>query len=149
MTIRRVVTGLNEQGQSCVIVDGPPHGFGAGDGGYVWRTHAVPADNAPAHDIAPTDFSYDLFHDGGTNFFYVTMEPGAKSSVHATDTIDYITMVAGEAVLVLEAEEVTLRAGDVLVDRGVVHQWRNDGAQRCVYTVVTVPAHPVARGRTV
>ena len=149
MTSRRVVTGLDGQGRSCVIVDGPPHSFGAGDGGFVWRTDAVPADNSPAADFARVDFSYDLFHDGGTNFFYVTMEPGTQSSVHTTDTIDYITMIRGEVVLVLDTGEVTLRAGDVLVDRGVSHQWRNDSAEPCAYTVVTVPAHPIGKGRTV
>ncbi|PEQ11614.1 hypothetical protein B2G71_15935 [Novosphingobium sp. PC22D] len=146
---RRVVTGLDEAQRSCVIVDGPVHRFGAGDGGYVWRTEAVPADNAGRADIAPVDFSYDLFHGGGTNFFYVEMAPGTASSVHATDTIDYITMIRGAVVLVLDTCEVLLRAGDLVVDRGVIHSWRNDGPDACAYAVVTVPAYPVGEGRTV
>jgi len=41
-----------------------------------------------------------------------------------------------------------LRAGDVFVDRGVLHAWRNDGAEDAFYTSVTVAAHPVGAGRT-
>jgi mannose-6-phosphate isomerase-like protein (cupin superfamily) len=52
-------------------------------------------------------------------------------------------------VLVLETGEVTLRAGDCIVDRGVIHGWRNDGAVPAVYASVTIPAHPVGQGRTV
>jgi mannose-6-phosphate isomerase-like protein (cupin superfamily) len=44
---------------------------------------------------------------------------------------------------------VTLRAGDCIVDRGVIHGWRNDGAEPAVYASVTIPAQPVGQGRTV
>jgi hypothetical protein len=33
----------------------------------------------------------------------------------------------GEIVLLLDTEEVTLKAGDVLVQRNTAHSWRNDG----------------------
>ena len=42
-----------------------------------------------------------------------------------------------------------LRAGDFIVDRGVIHAWRNDGAVPAVYASVTIPAHPVGQGRTI
>lgn len=155
MTYRRVVTGLDAQGRSCVLVDGPPIALGhgvndGGGGGYLWRTASVPADNSGREDIAVTPpFSYDWFHDGGSNFMVVEQAPSKDAFLHATDTIDYAVMLKGEVTLVLEAEEVKLRAGDVLVDRGVVHGWRNDGPDTAVYAVITLPAHPVGKGRTV
>ena len=69
--------------------------------------------------------------------------------MHATDTIDYLVVVSGELVLVLETGEVTLRAGDLIVDRGVLHGWRNDSDAPTTYVSVTIPAHPVGKGRTV
>lgn len=147
--LRRVVTGLNEVGESCITIDGAIREFDNHGGGFVWRTSAVPADNSSREDIAVDRFGYDLFHDGGTNFFIVEMAPGESSSVHATDTTDYIVVIEGEIVLVLETEEVTLRAGDFFIDRGVIHSWRNDAAGKCVYSVVTIPAGPVGKGRTV
>jgi len=50
---------------------------------------------------------------------------------------------------VLETGEVTLRAGDLIVDRGVIHGWRNDAGVPAVYASVTIPAKPVGQGRTV
>ena len=58
-------------------------------------------------------------------------------------------MMAGEVVLELESGETILRAGDVSVDRGVVHAWRNDGDQTARIAFIIVPAHPVGAGRTV
>jgi quercetin dioxygenase-like cupin family protein len=40
---------------------------------------------------------------------------------------------------------VHLRAGDVLVQRGTVHNWVNHGAEPCVIAFVLVAAKPVAR----
>ena len=69
--------------------------------------------------------------------------------MHATDTLDYIVVIGGEIVLVLETGETVLRAGDFLVDRGVLHAMRNDGESDALIAVVTLPAHPVGKGRTV
>jgi mannose-6-phosphate isomerase-like protein (cupin superfamily) len=142
---RRVVTGLNAEGRSCVIIDGPvPRRGGAAN--LVWRTPAVPADNAGTADAAaPYDMA--MLHDGGTNFLLTELPPGAGGDafMHATDTIDYLVMLSGAVVLVLETGEVTLRAGDLIVDRGVVHGWRNDGDVSAVFCSVTMPAHPVGK----
>jgi len=52
-------------------------------------------------------------------------------------------MISGQITFGVETGEVTLSAGDVLVDRGVVHSWRNDGNEDAVYTVVALPASPL------
>lgn len=146
--MRRVVTGLNAEGRSCVVFDGPvPRHQPAAN--LIWR-NALPADNAHAGDAAvPYDMA--LLHDGGANFILTELPPGlgGEAFMHATDTIDYLVMIAGEVVLVLETSEVTLRAGDLIVDRGVVHGWRNDGADTAVFASVTLPALPLGKGRTV
>jgi mannose-6-phosphate isomerase-like protein (cupin superfamily) len=146
---RRVVTGLDAEGRSCVIIDDevPRH---APVANLVWRSGAVPADNAGSADAAvPYDMA--MLHDGGTNFILTEFPPGmgGEAFMHATDTIDYLVVISGEVVLVLETGEVTLRAGDLIVDRGVIHGWRNDGNVPAVYCSVTIPAHPVGPGRTV
>jgi mannose-6-phosphate isomerase-like protein (cupin superfamily) len=132
-----------------VIFDGPVprHGPVAN---LVWRSGAVPADNSGAADAA-VPYAMEMLHDGGTNFILTEFPPGmaGEAFMHATDTIDYLFVISGEVVLVLEADEVTLRAGDLIVDRGVIHGWRNDGHLPAVYASVTIPAHPVGKGRTV
>ena len=146
--MRRVVTGLNAEGKSCILFDGPvPRHSPAAN--LVWR-NALPADNAGSEDAAvPYDMAH--LHDGGVNFILTELPAGLAGGafMHATDTIDYLVMIAGEVVLALETGEVTLRPGDLIVDRGVVHGWRNDGAVPAVFASVTLPARPVGPGRTV
>ncbi len=148
---RRIVTGLNAAGKSCVMIDGPAPRHGAA-ANLIWRTAALPADNSGQADMAQP-YAMDLLHDGGSNFILTELPPGpgpgAEAFLHATDTTDYLVMIAGEVVLVLESGEVTLRAGDCIVDRGVVHGWRNDSDRAAVFVSVTIPAKPVGKGRTV
>ncbi len=43
----------------------------------------------------------------------------------------------------LDDEVVTLRAGDVLVQRGTVHNWVNRSSAPCVIAFVLIDARPV------
>lgn len=146
---KRVVTGLNAAGTSCILIEGevPRRRPGAN---LVWRTGALPADNSGTADEA-VPYEMEMLHDGGVNFILTELPPGlgGEAFMHATDTTDYLVMISGEVVLVLETGEVTLRAGDFIVDRGVIHGWRNDGAVTAVFASITIPAHPVGSGRTV
>jgi uncharacterized cupin superfamily protein len=45
--------------------------------------------------------------------------------MHRTSTVDYVVVIKGEIVLVLDDSEVTLRQGDVVVQRGTDHAWEN------------------------
>jgi quercetin dioxygenase-like cupin family protein len=148
-TGRRVITGLGSDGKSCVLIDGPLRDIGGGGGGKLaWYTPSVPADNSGTEDVDPPPFSFDLMHAGGTIFMVMDYAPGGQEFWHATDTIDYIAMLEGEVTLDLESGSVTIRAGDVLVDRGVVHSWRNDSGKPARAAIVILPAEPVGQGRT-
>jgi quercetin dioxygenase-like cupin family protein len=46
----------------------------------------------------------------------------------------------------LEGTTVHLKAGDVLVQRGTIHNWNNRGSEPCVVAFVLVAAKPVERG---
>ena len=144
---RRVVTGLDEQGRSCVTIDGPvPRHDQATN--LVWRSHAVPADNSGNADNA-IPYTMEMLHDGGSNFMLVELPPGIPSYKHATDTLDYLIVLSGNVILELDTEEVALGPGDFIVDRGVIHAWRNDGPETAVMASITLPALPVGNGRTV
>jgi quercetin dioxygenase-like cupin family protein len=146
-TARRVVTGVNAAGKSCVVIDGPVPAAGEATA-LVWRTAALPADNAGSADAA-RPYAMDLLHDGGSNFMLVRLPPGIGRFMHATDTTDYLVVLSGRIVIELEAGEATMGPGDFIVDRGVLHAWRNDGPEEAVMVSVTLPAQPVGKGRTV
>jgi mannose-6-phosphate isomerase-like protein (cupin superfamily) len=56
-------------------------------------------------------------------------EGGRRTVMHRTKTLDYMVMIEGEIVLVLDDSEVTLRKGDVVVQRGTDHAWENRSDQ--------------------
>jgi mannose-6-phosphate isomerase-like protein (cupin superfamily) len=48
-----------------------------------------------------------------------------KLFYHSTTTVDYIMVTRGELVMIVNNKEVTLKAGDVVVQRGAAHAWHN------------------------
>jgi mannose-6-phosphate isomerase-like protein (cupin superfamily) len=69
------------------------------------------------------------------------MEP-ENPGMHTTDTIDYLFVASGEAVLELdEGAEVVVRVGDTVVQNGTRHRWRNPGAEPCVMIVILIGAN--------
>lgn len=149
LRFRRVVTGLDDDGKSCVLIDGPvPRAHYMG--GFAWITRELPADNAPQEDFAPESYSFELMHRAAI-FMVNEYAPGFGEEPywHTTDTIDYVTVLEGEITFMTETSEVTVGPGGFIVDRGVNHAWRNDGDTPTVTAVVTIPAEPVGEGRTV
>ncbi|MEV0404365.1 cupin domain-containing protein [Actinoallomurus sp. NPDC050550] len=68
------------------------------------------------------------------------MEPDAPG-MHTTDSIDYVLVVSGEVTLELDdGEQTVLRAGDVVIQNGTRHAWRNHGTEPCTIVGVAVGA---------
>jgi mannose-6-phosphate isomerase-like protein (cupin superfamily) len=68
------------------------------------------------------------------------LEPDTPG-MHTTDTIDYLYVASGEAILELDdGAEVTVRTGDAIVQNGTRHRWRNEGTEPCVIVVVLIGA---------
>lgn len=136
---RRVITGLDSEGRSCVLIDGP-------SSRVIWSTEDTPADNNGSVDAGGGPFRFPV---SGTLFVFADFPPGGGSPMHSTDTIDYLVVVSGEVFFITETSETLLRAGDALVDRGILHAWRNDSDKPCRILNVLCPARPVGKGATV
>ena len=64
--------------------------------------------------------------------------------MHRTNSIDYAVIISGKIDMELDDNiVVTLKAGDVLVQRGTMHGWINRGPDPCVVAFVLVSAVPV------
>jgi quercetin dioxygenase-like cupin family protein len=141
---RRIVTGLDEGGRSTVIIDAPMESVVA------WSTTGFPVDNSGNEDRGGS-FSFDM-PGGGTKFLMVEFQPTGKlteGGMHATNTIDYLVVVKGEVVLITETGETTCRAGDLVVDRGIIHAWRVDTPEPCIVALTMIDALPVGAGQNV
>jgi quercetin dioxygenase-like cupin family protein len=149
-SIRRVVTGHDAGGRAVVAIDEmcrnvisrrPQH-----ESCLVWTTGSVPADNSGADDgAARTVASTDPV---GTVFRIVQYGPGVAPRDHRTESIDYAVVMAGEIDMEIDGATVHLRQGDVLVQRGTIHNWVNHGTAPCVIAFVLVAAEPVERAGT-
>jgi quercetin dioxygenase-like cupin family protein len=63
---------------------------------------------------------------GGSVVRFVDMGPGHMSPMHRTVSLDYGVVLEGEIYLVLDSgEEKLMRRGDISVQRGTNHAWRN------------------------
>lgn len=51
--------------------------------------------------------------------------------MHRTQTVDYALVLEGEITLVLDEEEVLMKTGDFLVERGTNHAWANRSGKMC------------------
>jgi mannose-6-phosphate isomerase-like protein (cupin superfamily) len=51
--------------------------------------------------------------------------------IHRTETVDYGLVLDGEITLVLDKEEVLMRKGDFIVERGTNHAWANRSGKPC------------------
>ncbi|KAI3531579.1 cupin [Colletotrichum filicis] len=63
---------------------------------------------------------------GGSVVRIVDMAPGSLSPMHRTVSLDYGVVLEGEIDLVLDSGETRrMRRGDVSVQRGTMHAWKN------------------------
>ncbi len=143
--VRRVVTGHDASGKAIVKIDEVITNTKTGRPGAqvaaIWTTEKFPVNNDGQDDNAARPVGTTL--QGGTVFRVVEFSPGLQARNHRTDSIDYAVVMSGEIDMVLDGETVHLKAGDVLVQRGTIHNWVNTGTVPCVIAFTLVSAKPV------
>ncbi len=165
--IRRIVTAVNNSGQSFVLSDGEPDITleipGVVKMRDLWRTDAgatvpvmsQPDLSDPSLNIAPgsTKFSIAQIQPTSQSEDAATpdeifgamdsedvMVEGRHPTMHATDSVDYAVVLEGELWLILDEEEVLVKAGDLVVQGGVTHTWENRTDGICLLLAVLVGA---------
>ena len=58
--------------------------------------------------------------------------------MHRTQTVDYGIVLQGELTLVLDRGETTVRAGDIVIQRGTNHAWANRSGETCRVAFVLI-----------
>ena len=86
------------------------------------------AQRPPAQDGAAARKAFEAIGSGGDS----TWRPGAPHPfMHRTETVDYGIVLEGEITLILDDSEVTLKASDVVIQRGTDHAWANRSDKIC------------------
>lgn len=164
MHVRRIVTGNNEEGKSLFLSDKATPGYL--DFGYC-ITNEIWVDDPASPDPKALKDPVDVnkFHleppINGSLFRILTIRPeGTKLTseqlianerfdtgdtmdinspgIHTTHTIDYGIVISGEIDLELDEKIVHLFPGDVVVQRGTRHAWRNNSTDPCTIAFISI-----------
>jgi quercetin dioxygenase-like cupin family protein len=138
MKIRRVVTGHNPKGKGMVKSDNEIEAI-SGRAGFsfvpLWATKQLPA---KLTDEDPIAWEIGTSIAGGSVFRIARYEPGVAKRNHQTDSLDYAVVLSGEIWMQLDEEEVHMKAGDVMIQRGTMHNWVNRGTEPCIIAFVLI-----------
>ena len=164
---RRVVTGVNQSGKSVFVSDNEVEGTLVPGSGTMYDVWGVDGTfDAPNDGTSP---SYTTFFPPAEGFRYLVgtfppnaggdetvappddveaLLPGAgefleadNPGMHTTQTVDIGVVLTGELWLELDdGAEVHLRPGDIVVQNGTRHAWRNKGSQPCTVAYALVGA---------
>jgi len=133
---RRIVTGHDENGVSVVVSDGSPpqhhsmHGPSVGaDFIEMWNAPLAVPLLTSVEAREPNEREFTIMPVAGHLLRILEVYPpkagGKRTAMHRTQTLDYVVVIEGELVLLLDDSEVTLKQGDVVVQRGTNHAWEN------------------------
>jgi len=148
--IRRIVTGHDDAGKAVVWIDAPATNHKFSDekvsSTLMWVTEETPADFTIAEDAGKRIVGTPP-PAGGTRFTVLEIQPGnTLHGLHRSDTIDYVICVSGELDMQLDASTITLKAGDIMIQRGTNHGWINRGKVAARIAVVLVDGKPKRPG---
>jgi len=148
LNIRRVVTGHDGQGRAKVLLDETVKNVTSQHPGalysVIWSSEGFPVNNDG--DADPSGKKIGTTIPNGTVFRIVSFGPGVAPRNHRTDSIDYAVVMSGEIDMDLDGTTVHLKAGDVLVQRGTIHNRINKGTEPCVIAFTLVSAKSVSAG---
>jgi quercetin dioxygenase-like cupin family protein len=148
LQIRRVVTGHDATGRAIVKIDEIAQNLVSSRPGatscVVWTTEGFPVNNDGEEDEGLRKTGTTL--DNGTVFRILQLAPGVSPRNHRSDSIDYAVVMSGEVDMELDDITLHLKAGDVLVQRGTIHNWVNRGSEPCAIAFVLIAAKSVTAG---
>ncbi len=136
---RRVVTGHDTRGKSVVLSDAAPpqhHTMRGPEIGAefheVWSEPEATPLLASVRAEEPNERPFTIMPTAGHLLRILDVYPlrdgGKRTPMHRTRTLDYVVVIEGELTLILDDSEVTLTAGEVVVQRGTDHAWENRSA---------------------
>ena len=138
MAFRRVVTGFNKDGKSCIKWDAQiePKNLRPGfDNVPMWATKKLPVETV---EDDPNTWELGTSLAGGSVFRFGVYHPGNVARWHATDSVDYAICISGQMRMELEEGAVVLNPGDTVIQRGTNHNWIVQGNQPCVMAYVLI-----------
>jgi hypothetical protein len=139
--VRILVTGVDDQGRSCVVEERT--GSDAPFTGGITVTVAAETESSPPPPRPPGhgELVPIVRGPGIARWSFVEFPPGVTAPLHHTDSIDFDVILEGHVDLVLDNGPHTLGPGDAVVMTGVDHGWatHDEGCRMSVVVIGTPP----------
>ena len=153
--VRRIVAGHDANGVAQVLIDGAATNRKLSPTGassvLIWSSDTTPADISVGEDIE--DYGARKLGSApppdGTRFAVIDFPPHSTGSIHRTESLDYVIVLNGEIDMQMDQSTVSMRAGDVLVQRGTNHGWINRSDRPARLAFVLIDAKPLNIGHAV
>ena len=145
---RVVTTAHDAKGTSIIASDvqtTPFEPFGPGSSSFniFHTTDSVPASNNTPLPSSKTT-SVPRAPPNGAMFCTTDIPVGGAAPMHRTLSLDYCCVLSGEITLVVDGgQEATIRAGEIVLQRGAMHLWKNNGTVSCRILVVMLGSEKV------
>ena len=157
LRVRRIVTGHDGDGKAVIVADELMPGRGLAEDAdrtdatffQLWATHEMPVDVSDAAARRQREGSAETIIGSGcgTVLRIGVLAPGARSPMHRTESLDYGICLEGECVMETDGgDSVTIRAGDVVIQRGTNHVWHNLSDAPCRFAWILLDAEPAEIG---
>ena len=152
--VRRIITGHNDAAEAIIAGDEQVVGTGLAEDADrtdaiffgLWATHEMPVDLGDEAMASQREASSTTIvgSGSGSGLRIGVLAPGTRSPMHRTESLDYGICLEGECDMELDGgETVTLRAGDVVIQRGTNHVWHNRSDCPCRFAWILLDAQPV------
>jgi mannose-6-phosphate isomerase-like protein (cupin superfamily) len=105
--------------------------------GTVLRINSFPPESEAVRAMTPAD-SLRVFEGLGNPTAATFGKGGRHPMMHRTETIDHALILSGEITMLLDDEEVQLKAGDVVVQCGTSHAWSNRSKAPCLIAFILI-----------
>jgi len=105
--------------------------------GTVLRINHFPPESETVLKMTPAD-SLKAFEGLGNPAAATFGKGGRHPLMHRTETIDYAIILSGEITMVMDDEDVHLKAGDVLIQCGTNHAWSNRSKEPCMVAFILI-----------
>ena len=113
-----------------------PHTLEPPASGTVLRVMTYPPDARWKGKVGPTDVAA-YFQTMGSPAASAYSREAPHPYMQKTRTLDFCLILEGEIVLVLDTQEVAVKAGDIVIVRGSNHAWSNRSAKPAVVAIAS------------
>ena len=88
------------------------------------RISVVPPEPEAFKTLTPEQ-AREFFKEGGNAQASTFGQNNRHPFMHRTESVDYAVVLEGEITMLLDDQDVVLKAGDIVVQRGTNHAWSN------------------------